>query len=371
MRKTRGVYQRGGSWYFQCFIRGRRVRRSAGSTMREAERALAEFRRKASMRRDPFAGERVTFAELAREYLDKYSKPMKAPSSFRTDAGQLANHLVPYFGDHRLAEITKAAFYDYRAERLQERALNRDRTVSERTLNSETTLLRHMMSMAVEWGYLEANPLLRVKQFRERPRRRILPLPLLREMIDKAPVPLKHAIVFALNTGARKSEILGLAWDYVNLEARTITLTETKNKKPRDVFINDALLDLLQRLDAERRQRIEVAAPRDREAAKAAARYVFPSPRTGKAQLDIKQAWGGLLRRLGIEDFRFHDLRRCWSTYAKGEMIARQQGLGHSSLAMTAAYTVPLEDEMRKMYASFQVWESENNTISVMIKNQV
>ncbi len=362
MRKTRGTFQRGPRWYFQCFIRGRRIRRAAGSTMREAERALAEFRRKNALRRDPFSGERISFEELAREYLVKYSRPMKAPSSARMDEGQLVNHLVPYFGDFRLAEITKAAFYEYRAERLQERVLNRDRKVSERTLNSETTLLRHMMSMAVEWGYLETNPLLRVKQFRERPRRRILPLPLLREMIDRAPLPLKHAIIFALNTGARKSEILGLAWDYVNLETRTITLTETKNKKPRDVFINDALLDLLQRLDAERRQRIAAAPQAERAAA---GRYVFPGAKPGQPQRDIKQAWGALLRRLGVEDFRFHDLRRCWSTYARGEMAARQQGLGHSSLAMTAAYTVPLEDDMRKMYASFQVWEQEKKIIDI------
>jgi hypothetical protein len=32
---------------------------------------------------------------------------------------------------------------------------------------------------------------------------------------------------------------------------------------------------------------------------------------------------------------------------------------------MTAACTLPLEDKMRKMYATFQVWESGENVVSL------
>jgi hypothetical protein len=49
--------------------------------------------------------------------------------------------------------------------------------------------------------------------------------------------------------------------------------------------------------------------------------------------------------------------------YAKGDMITRQQGMGHSSIVMTAAYTVPLEAEMEKMFQSFQLWEKEEKII--------
>lgn len=363
MKRTRGLYQRGGRWHFQCFIRGRRIRRVAGTTMREAERALAAFKSKAAKRKDPFAAERITFAELAREYLEKYSRPMKSASSARTDEGLLLHHLVPHFGDHRIGEVDKGALYEYRAERQKETVLGRSRPVSAATLNRETSLLRAMLSFAVEIEWLDANPLLRVKMLHEEPRRKILPLPLLQEMVDRchvlghhseATLRLKHIILVALNTGMRKNEILRLTWEQVNLGTRYITLTETKSKKPRSIWMNGALLDLMQRLHGPYKSR---RGP------------VFPGTK-GQAQLDIKQAWGGLLRRLGIEGFRFHDLRRCWSTYAKGEMVARQQGLGHSSLAMTAAYTVPLEDDLRKMYESFQVRESAIITDKVIYKNQ-
>jgi len=50
-------------------------------------------------------------------------------------------------------------------------------------------------------------------------------------------------------------------------------------------------------------------------------------------------------------------------------MVSRQQGMGHSSIMMTAAYTVPLEEELKKMYSSFQVLENENKVIDFPAKN--
>jgi len=332
--------------------------------MHEAAKAMEAFKAKGKNRRDPLAAERISFEDLAEDFVKKYLVPMKSASYARTAKGLLLNHLVPYFGDYRIGEIGQASLYDYLAGRLQENVINRTRTVSESTLNRETALLRHILSMAVKWDYLDVNPLLRVEMFHEDPRRRVLPLPLLREMIDRCYTPgkfgeatmrLKHVLVVALNTGMRKEEILGLTWDRVNFDTRFITLVITKGKKPREVWMNDALLDLMQRLHGQGEQ--QIVGP------------VFPNPKTGKPQKDIKQAWSGLLKRIGIEDFRFHDLRRCWSTYTKGDLALRQQGMGHRSIMTTAGYTVPLEEEMKKMYDSFQVWETEDKVIEFPVKN--
>jgi integrase/recombinase XerD len=256
-----------------------------------------------------------------------------------------------HINKHRLWRL-----YNYRAERQQEKVRGKDRVVSTATLNRETALLRHIISMAVKWEILDVNPLLRVEMLKEEPRQKILPLSLLREMIDRCQMPgkhseatlrLKHFIVIALNSGMRKNEILRLTWDRVNFDTRYISLIKTKSK-PRPVWMNDALLDLIQRLHG----------PGERRSG-----YVFPNDKQDGPQKDIKQAWSGLMKRIGIEDFRIHDLRRCWSTYVKGDLVSRQQGMGHSSIMMTAAYTVPLEEELKKMYASFQMWENENKVI--------
>jgi integrase len=248
LKIPKGLYKRKNSWYFICYVNGQRVRRMGGTTMKEAEMVMASFKAKAAKRPHLLTSEKITFVELAQEYIEKYAIPMKSKSSVRTDKGLLLHHLVPFFGDYRIGEITKATFYEYRAARLKENVIGRDRLVSERTLNREAALLRGILSMAVEWDYLDVNLMSKVKMFHEEPRGKILPMGTLRELIDRAPLPLKHIIIVALNTGARKSEILSLTWDRVNLDTRFITLIKTKSKKNRMVYINDALLDLLSRL---------------------------------------------------------------------------------------------------------------------------
>jgi integrase len=69
-----------------------------------------------------------------------------------------------------------------------------------------------------------------------------------------------------------------------------------------------------------------------------------------------------------LKDFHFHDLRGCWASYSKGEMVAQQKGMGHSSIVTTSGYTVPLQDDIKKMYESFQVWEHDEKIIKFPAK---
>ena len=48
----------------------------------------------------------------------------------------------------------------------------------------------------------------------------------IRRLIDNSETPLRHIIMVAINTGMRKSEILNLEWDQVNLEGGFITIVE-------------------------------------------------------------------------------------------------------------------------------------------------
>jgi integrase len=53
---------------------------------------------------------------------------------------------------------------------------------------------------------------------KEEPKERILTEQEIRRLIENSEAPLRHIILVALNTGMRKSEILNLGWDQVNLE---------------------------------------------------------------------------------------------------------------------------------------------------------
>ena len=106
--------------------------------------------------------------------------------------------------------------------------------------------------------------------------------------------PLRHIIMVAINTGMRKSEILNLEWDHVNLEGGFITVVARKSKtrRIRRIPLNHSMSELFCRLNLSRNGN----------------QYVFENPRTGKPIVDFKRSWQSLLKRLGIKGALFLEM---------------------------------------------------------------
>jgi integrase len=62
---------------------------------------------------------------------------------------------------------------------------------------------------------------------------------------------LYPVVVVALNTGMRKSEVLGLEWDRVNFSCGVLQFEKTKNGSRREVPMNQAVYDVLSALPKE------------------------------------------------------------------------------------------------------------------------
>jgi integrase len=66
---------------------------------------------------------------------------------------------------------------------------------------------------------------------------------------------LAAIVIIALNTGMRKTEILELTWERVDLSTRRLTLYRTKSGRPRGVPVNRAVYDVLVALQPDAKQR--------------------------------------------------------------------------------------------------------------------
>ncbi|EGF31261.1 site-specific recombinase, phage integrase family [Oxalobacteraceae bacterium IMCC9480] len=184
-----------------------------------------------------------------------------------------------------------------------------------------------------ELGWLERNPMERVRKGAEaKGRVRFLSsdeLPLfLKACRDSANSHLYLAVVLALTTGGRKSEVMSLRWRQIDMKRRTAMLGDTKNGDARALPLSGEALALLQASATVR------ALDDDR---------LFPPKPRGKSEfMDLRAPFDGALKVAGITDFHWHDLRHTAASYlamAGTSPLEIAKVLGHRTMAMVARYS--------------------------------
>src|SRR5262249_24093767 len=138
----------------------------------------------------------------------------------------------------------------------------------------------------------------------------------------------RNIVVMALHTGMRRGEIFDLIWKEVDFEREVINIPHTKTYKSRVVMMNGVVLKMLNEL-------------RENNPTASDPSYVFASEKTGGRLNNIKHSFQTALRKAGIKDFRFHDLRHSAGTRladAGVHIAVIAEILGHSKLEMTKRY---------------------------------
>lgn len=240
-------------------------------------------------------------------------------------------HIVEFFGNCKLSEITRLRAEQYRQRRRAEILAKPKyqaadpRSVSLAAINREIACLRHMLTMAAEWQLLPNNPLFGLRAFREIPRDRVLTPNEYARLIAYAAPLTQRLIKWAINTGMRVSEITGLTWGDIDLSKRVAILRHTKNGKVRYVPLNTGALQVLY---IQSRQ--------------AKGDYVFHFH--GQRMKRVDNGFEHACRRAGITNLRFHDLRHCFATALTEsgcDLVTLKDLMGHSSLSMVARYSHP------------------------------
>jgi integrase len=206
---------------------------------------------------------------------------------------------------------------------------------SDADVNRTLAALSSACSHAVkELGWLERNPLERVSKGSEsKGRVRFLSdeeLPALlsacRESSNKS---LYLAVILALTTGGRQSEIMSLRWPQIDLKRRVAMLPDTKNGDARDLPLSGEAYALLQ-------ERAKVRSLTDD-------RLFPPTVLAEKSPyLDLRVPFTNALQVAGIKNFHWHDLRHTTASYLtmSGKTpLEVSKVLGHRTMAMVARYS--------------------------------
>lgn len=228
-----------------------------------------------------------------------------------------------------LDQITQDVIERVRSARLKE--------VSKATVNRYLELVRSILLRARdEWEWIERAPkvrLFKVTNIRERS----LTQEQAKCLLSELPEHQRELALFALATGLRQGNVLGLEWEQVNLELRHAWVkgTESKNRRPISVPLNVTAIACIERQIGKHPTRV----------------FTY----RGKPINWVNtKAWKAALERAGIKDFRWHDLRHTWATWQRqagtpthelqrlggwrtGAMVERYAHLAPESLAVAAS----------------------------------
>ncbi len=223
--------------------------------------------------------------------------------AWQTEVGRAA-YLISHLGNRRVATLTVQNVEEYRTRRFAE-TTRRGGPPSPATLDREVELLKRMLNYAVDCGRLPSNPIARARLLRKsNVRSSVVNDEEFAKLLDAAEEPLKPILALAYETGMRRSEILKLRWDQVDLREGVIRLEplDTKMERARIIYLIPRALEMV-RLVPRR-----LGNP-----------FVFLSPSTGKPWGDIRKMFRRACANAGLSGLWFHDLRR----YAERRIMPR------------------------------------------------
>ncbi len=332
-----GVFKKGKNWYIDYYVNGRRKREKVGPSKRQALTVLQK--RKIQIAEGKFLDmqrhQKIKFEEMGKLFLDNYSKPNKR--SWRRDE-EIVGHLTNFFKGRYLHEIGPLDIEKYKRKRREE--------VSPATVNRELSGLRNIYNRAIEWEMATKNPVKSVKFFREdEGRLRFLEREEIKRLYDSCSDHLKSIVALAVVTGMRKGEILSLKWPDVDFRRKIITILKTKGQKKREIPIGVGIFRLLLK------QRKHPDSP-----------YIF-CHKDGKRIGSFKKAFKTALKRAGIEDFTFHDLRHTFASHlvmSGVDLKTVQEIMGHASFKTTLRYAHLARNHKRR---AMEIFDSQMDTI--------
>lgn len=314
-----------------------------GKTKREVMEKLTAAQRDLQQGIAP-ANDKLTLKQYMNEWLEGSAKSTLRPRSYDRYKEIVELHIVPAIGRETLSKLTPAKI---------EKFLN-DRTkagLKPRTVQNIHAVLRRALKQAERWGMIVRNPASLVSAPKA-------------ERANAKPFTVEEAQSFlrgvkgdrlealysvALALGLRQGEALGLSWEDVGLDAGTLhvnrnlqriggklVLTEPKTQKSRRTLpLPLALVKaLIQHYERQQQDRL-LAGEEWVETG-----LIF-STSTGKPLQanNVLKAFKRALKRAGLEDRRFHDMRHSCATLLLAQGVPMRvvmDLLGHTKIQTTA-----------------------------------
>lgn len=292
------LYKRPNSeyWWLRIYTPDKReIRRSTGTTDKKAAEEF-ESRLKQQLWRQSRMGERPrhTWEEAVVRWLDETDHKASQQDDI---------NLLRWLDSH----LSGAFLDDLTVDRIDAIGKARKATgVKPATVNRMLALIRAMLRRAErEWQWIERAPAVRMSPIGAS-RIRWLTREEADRLLAELPEHLAAMAAFTLATGLRAANVCGLEWGQVDLVRRVAWIhpDQAKSRKAIGVPLNLDAMEILIRWQGRHPSRV----------------FCYLRRRGGEATWEPvleanSAAWYKALKRAGIENFRWHDLRHTWASW--------------------------------------------------------
>ncbi|MCP3176096.1 site-specific integrase [Desulfuromonas sp. KJ2020] len=338
-----------GRFAINVMVDGQRIHRaigkeSEGVTREHVEAAIAGLRTKAREDRLNLPqGRKVAmgFREASKKYIENLEE--EGGKDIKNKKRRLEQHLVPYFGNQPLSKITVSDIERYKEKRSKEKAvpggeknkpldISTLKNTSNGTINRELAVLSHLFNKAIDWKWIPYRPC-KVKLLPEESNKIVYltreQISSLQQMSLEDENPHIHLfILIGIDTGMRKSEILAIRLEHIDINRKQIHVPEGK-AGTREQPITGRLADVLK----------EVI-----ENAEEGEEWLFPSAKSKTGHVtNLDKAFRRVVAAAGLDPSQIvrHTMRHTAVTHLVQEGIDLPTVMrisGHKTLAMVLRY---------------------------------
>jgi len=336
----------------------KRIKKAFRGTKREAQKEMAKII--AQVEKGTYVEpSKLTFGEYLKNWIENYGRTNISATTFRRYKQIIYSRIVPYLGNvklDKLRPIHLQKFYSYltTCKRLD----GKEGTLSYDSIIYHHRVIHKALESAVTQQILPRN----VADTVELPKKEIIDNEDSKEnvmvldenqvvkMLEAAKETPYYTLLFvAVRTGMRRAELLGLKWNNINFNEKTIDIKETllytpekgiyfkppKTKKSRrKIDISDEVINVLRQ---HRKKQIE----NKLKLGQAYEDYnlVFCQENGRPMHPDTPSSWfPNFLEKIGLPRLNFHSLRHTHASLllkAGVDIKIISERLGHSSVRIT------------------------------------
>jgi integrase len=312
--------------------------------------------------------------ELADEYIEKWAKPRKR--TWKKDDLILKKDILPEWKNRKAKDITRRDVV-----LILDKILKRKAPIQ---ANRTLAVIRKMFNFALGRDIVEFNPCIGVKSpSQENQRDRVLSEAEIKTFWEKLDITDMHkntrnAYKLMLLTGQRIGEVVSSRWQDMDLDKGwwVIPAEQSKNKLQHRVSLSSQALAVIKDIKqyaVKADDKEDPDAKNDEKNELDGKAYLFPSPRQGQ-HIDVTATAHALKRnraKLGIAEFKPHDIRRTAASHMTGMGISRlvvSKILNHVESHITAVYDRYSYDAEKQK--ALNAWGKKVSAILKQVNNE-